>query len=394
MPTSSRFDPERSARLDAFLSSLFALPEGDRSAYARQHFAFIDEVTPFDVLGLRRFQNADAARVEAIREEAGKLVHLLRRGLVRHPWNRTIHPALVALRKENGDVTAAVLALAPLFAKLKDPQVRTALAARIRAFSTLERKFRKAELLLHPALDVHLPSPIPLKVLWALHDDIRAVVRTLAEALEAAVVDQDRLAVLVGRFHYDITGLVEKEELILYPAAADLLSIDAWDALGAEMPGFGFAFGADPVLVAAPLKTIRPMPGIFQSRTGRLDFDQLALVLGALPLELTFIDEQDVTRYYNDTRDKIFARTSQIIDRPVMNCHPEKVVKSVERMLAAFKAGTSSKAEMWIDLHGRFVHIVYVALRDAAGTYRGTLEIIQDATHLRSLEGTNQELTY
>ncbi|MDP3130199.1 MAG: hemerythrin domain-containing protein, partial [Bacillota bacterium] len=246
MSPSSQFQLERIAMLDAFLTTLFDIPETDRSAYARKHFALIDEVTPFDVLGLNRFKQADAAGVEAIRKQAGKLVHILRRGLLRYSWNREIHPALIAFRKENGDVTAAVLALAPLFAKLHDPHTRTLLAARIRAFSTLERKFRKAELLLHPAIDAHLPSPIPLKVLWALHDDIRAVVRELPEALEAEPVDAERLAELVGRFHYDVTGLVEKEELILYPAAAELLSAAEWDAIGREAPGFGYAFGADP----------------------------------------------------------------------------------------------------------------------------------------------------
>ncbi|MCK7490779.1 MAG: PAS domain-containing protein [Comamonadaceae bacterium] len=366
MPTSSRFDPERIALLDAFLSTLFDIPETDRSAYARTRFAFLDAVTPFDVLGLNRFRNAGAAEVEAIREEAGKLVHVLRRGLVRFPWNREVHPALVALRKENGDVTAAVLALAPLFSKLKDAKTRIALAARIRAFATLERKFRKAELLLHPALDPHLPSPIPLKVLWALHDDIRAVVRELPVALEAGsgrrrTAGRTRRPVPLRRHRPRRKGRTDPLPRRRGPLDPGSLGI----ASTPRCPGSGSRSAPIRYPVSAPVNPIHPASGTFECRTGRLDFDQLSLILGALPVELTFIDEHDVTRYYNDTKEKMFARTPQILGRPIMNCHPGKVVKSVEGMLSAFKAGKADRAEMWIDLHGRFVHIVYAALRDA-----------------------------
>ncbi|MFA5006480.1 MAG: PAS domain-containing protein [Candidatus Izemoplasmatales bacterium] len=388
MTPSPLFDPRRSAVLDRAVADVLDDPGADKSAAARRHRTAFDAATPFDVLGMTRFASVGSGGAEAILGEAGKLIHLFRNGLSVYPWNREVHPALVALRQENDDVLAAIRTLSQLFSALDDPASRRTLAEWIGRFEELERKFRKAELLLHPALDAHLPSPVPLKVMWMLHDEIRAARAELASALSAPDPDPANLSLLAGRFHYDVVGLTEKEELILYPAAATLLSPAEWYGIGKEAAGFGFAFGADPAVVETTAGAIPA--GVFSVRTGTLGFDQLALVLDALPLEITFIDEHDVTRYYNGGKTKIFMRTPQILGRPVYNCHPEKSVPVVRGMLQSFKEGRRDAAELWIELKGRFVHIVYRALRDASGAYRGTIEIVQDLTHERSLTGTRE----
>jgi DUF438 domain-containing protein len=90
----------------------------------------------------------------------------------------------------------------------------------------------------------------------------------------------------------------------------------------------------------------------------------------------------------------VFARSRAIIGREVKHCHPPKSVHVVERILEDFKAGRQSVAEFWIELHGKFVHIRYFAVRDAAGAYLGTLEVTQDLTRLRALQGERRLLAY
>ena len=390
MVPSPLFDPRRSEALDRAVAAVLDDPAADKSAAARLHRATFDAATPFDVLGMTRFAETARGSADRILGEAGKLMHLLKNGLSAYVWVKDVHPALVAFRKENAAVLAAVGALSPYFSALGDPAARRTLAERIDDFAGLERKMRKAELLLHPALDAHLPSPVPLKVLWSLHDEIRAARTELAAALAESDPDRAELGLLAGRFHYDVVGLVEKEELILYPAAAVLLGKEEWDGIGREAVGFGFSFGAEPAAVAS--RTAAMPAGVFSSATGSLDFAQLTLLLDALPLEITFIDDMDVTRYYNRTATKIFARTPQIIGRPVVNCHPEKSVPVVRRMLASFRSGKADAAELWTEVRGRFVHVVYRALRDAEGVYRGTIETVQDLTHERSLTGTRESI--
>jgi len=128
--------------------------------------------------------------------------------------------------------------------------------------------------------------------------------------------------------------------------------------------------------------------------TGALTAEQIDLMLRHLPVDISFVDETDTVVYYSGTPERIFPRTPGVIGRKVQNCHPPKSVDVVERILKAFKAGERDAAEFWIELRGRFVHIRYFALRDKAGTYRGTLEVTQDATAVRGLRGERRLLDW
>ena len=120
---------------------------------------------------------------------------------------------------------------------------------------------------------------------------------------------------------------------------------------------------------------------------GALTAEQIDIMLKTLPVDLSFIDENDTVVYYSATKDRIFARTPAVIGRKVQNCHPAKSVSTVEAILEAFKAGTKNSAEFWIELDGKFILIRYFALRDGKGAYKGCLEVSQDATWIRGLKG-------
>jgi len=120
---------------------------------------------------------------------------------------------------------------------------------------------------------------------------------------------------------------------------------------------------------------------------GALTAEQIDIMLKTLPVDLSFIDENDSVVYYSATKDRIFARTPAVIGRKVQNCHPAKSVSTVEAILEAFKAGTKNSAEFWIELDGKFILIRYFALRDGKGAYKGCLEVSQDATWIRGLKG-------
>jgi DUF438 domain-containing protein len=127
---------------------------------------------------------------------------------------------------------------------------------------------------------------------------------------------------------------------------------------------------------------------------GSLGPEQVNLVLKHLPFDLSFVDENDTVVYYSATPDRIFTRTPAVIGRRVQNCHPAASVDVVNRILAAFRAGEKSSARFWIELQGRFILITYFAVRDGAGTYRGCLEVSQDATEIRGLKGQKRLLDW
>ena len=97
-------------------------------------------------------------------------------------------------------------------------------------------------------------------------------------------------------------------------------------------------------------------------------------------------------RFFSQTRERIFPRSPAIIGRKVQNCHPPQSVDRVQRILNDFRAGERDVAEFWISMQGMFIHIRYFALRDAAGAYRGTIEVTQNIAPLRALEGERRLL--
>lgn len=104
-------------------------------------------------------------------------------------------------------------------------------------------------------------------------------------------------------------------------------------------------------------------------------------------------DADDKVRYFShENREKIFARTRGAIGVDVRNCHPQKSLPMVERIIADFKAGRREVAEFWIDFAGRKVHIRYWPVRGPSGEYLGTLETVQDVTRIRTLEGQRRLL--
>ncbi|GAG34056.1 unnamed protein product, partial [marine sediment metagenome] len=137
-----------------------------------------------------------------------------------------------------------------------------------------------------------------------------------------------------------------------------------------------------------------PKGGALVFPTGSLTFEQLRGLFAALPVDLTFVDADDRVAYFSEGADRVFARSKAIIGRKVQHCHPPGSVGIVEKILADFRARRQDVAEFWIELHGKFVHIRYFAVRDEQGEYLGTLEVTQDAAHVRSLTGERRLLEY
>ena len=117
-------------------------------------------------------------------------------------------------------------------------------------------------------------------------------------------------------------------------------------------------------------------------------------MLKHLPVDLTFVDEQDRVRYYSGGAERIFPRSPGIIGRSVQNCHPPKSLDVVNRIVAAFKDGSQDEASFWIWLGGKLVYIRYFAVRDEAGAYIGTVEVSQDVTAIHALQGERRLLDW
>jgi DUF438 domain-containing protein len=263
----------------------------------------------------------------------------------------------------------------------------------------VEKHYLKKENQLFPLLEAKGVSG-PSKVMWAIHDDIRAQLREFRQLLGG---NRPEDVVRLGRkLSEAMTEMIYKEEKILFPLSRERLDERDWAAVKKGEEDIGYAWvtpgrdwklggeaGSSPE--SAPAS---PTTSALDLDTGRLTSEQVNLLLRHLPLDVTFVDENDTVRYYSATRERIFPRSPGVIGRKVQNCHPPSSVRVVTRLLESFRSGRRDVAEFWIEPEGRFIHIRYFAVRDQAGRYKGCLEVSQDIAALRTLSGEKKLLDW
>jgi DUF438 domain-containing protein len=261
----------------------------------------------------------------------------------------------------------------------------------------IENHYQHKENQLFPLLERHGVTG-PTQVMWGVHDQIRAALKAAREA--ARRQDSRAFAAAAPALARDLVEMVYKEEKILLPMAMETLSEEEWAEVrrGEDVLGYALAQPAAPWPVGSAARAVatgatdaaRPL----DLATGALTLEQVNLMLTHLPVDISFVDETDTVRYYSEGRERIFPRSPGVIGRRVQKCHPPKSVHTVEAILAAFRAGTKDVAEFWIEMQGRFIHIRYYAMRDGAGAYRGCLEVSQDVTAIRALQGERRLLDW
>lgn len=248
---------------------------------------------------------------------------------------------------------------------------------------------------LFPLLEQHNLAA-PGKVMWEVHDDIRRQFRLAQELLAGTerIAARKALLDLVAA----VDDMIQKEERILFPMALQVLSDNDWRRCRVGEEEIGYAFGVTPgvewTVDAAATEKNGPATGLIDLATGQLPAETIDALLCNLPVDISFVDTDDKVAYYSDSSHRIFPRSPGVIGRDVKNCHPPKSLHMVTEILEAFKRGERNKAEFWLELGGKFIYIQYLALRNKQGTYLGCLEVGQDATHVRSLQGQRRLLEW
>lgn len=135
-------------------------------------------------------------------------------------------------------------------------------------------------------------------------------------------------------------------------------------------------------------------PDTVQFDFGGLHQTILNFLLNTVPIEITFIDENDTVQYFNNPAKMIFIRTKGIVGMKVQNCHPAKSLDTVNKIIKSFKSAKKNVAEFWINSHGRMIYIRFFAVRDTGGKYLGTVEVVQDVTEIQGLRGERRLLDW
>lgn len=258
----------------------------------------------------------------------------------------------------------------------------------------IDKHFARKENQLFPIIETKGVTG-PSKVMWALHDDIRAFIKDVRKR----VIDNKMETVAIEALVKMVNDMIYKEEHILFPMALETLSEDEWAKVRKGEEEIGFAWIKPeaewkPAAESFQQALLAEKVGSLNLDTGQLTAEQVNLVMTHLPVDISFVNENDEVAYYSASPERIFPRSPGVIGRKVQNCHPPKSVGMVEKILSEFKAGSKSVADFWIQMQGKFILIKYFAVRDAEGKYRGCLEVSQDVTEIRKLEGQKRLLDW
>ncbi len=271
--------------------------------------------------------------------------------------------------------------------------------------TTIEKRFSRKENQLFPYLEKHGWEG-PSQGMWSFHDNLRDQIRLLntynSERNTQKIVDN--IPYLVE----GIKRLLTIEDMKLFPNSMELLSEDEWKEFyqGDEEIGWMLLEKPLPYPAIEQETYVHPsedftqrdlsfsLENTFHYDEGYMTPEQVNLLLRFLPVDITFVDENDKVIFYNRGDDRVFPRSKGIIGREVRFCHPPKSVDMVLRIVAEFKAGTKDVAEFWFNFRGRIIHIRYFAIRDNDKKYRGVIEMSQDVTDIQKLEGEKRLLDW
>ncbi|MFP5519769.1 MAG: DUF438 domain-containing protein [Bdellovibrionia bacterium] len=235
----------------------------------------------------------------------------------------------------------------------------------------------------------------PSHGMWSFHDQIRQQIRDIRTLLDNHQFQE--LPVKLQFLLSEMKRMIQIEEMRLFPISLDILDDEDWKlaALGEEEIGWMHKSKEEQgALKATTQDTALFIEGMLKMNEGLLNLEQINLMLQCMPFDLTFVDENDKVLFYNRGEDRVFPRSAGVIGREVRFCHPPKSVGTVLQILEEFKAGRQNTAEFWINYRGRTIHIRYFAVRDNQKIYRGVIEVSQDITEIKNIQGERRLLEW
>lgn len=309
--------------------------------------------------------------------------------------NRKVEEVLTRLKEW-------ILAI-PAIEKSDLPAFLLALKQHLNALSDLDKHYKRKEYLLFPFLEKNEITGPP-KVMWGKHDEIRELLKAAHESSYAPISEVAELSsvatLVLEPLITLIEGMIMKEEQILLPMCLETLTEEDWFKVYQETTEFGYCL-YDPQTEWKPSEKAQTATAEYiqadaiRLSSGAFDMEELEALFLHLPIDLTFVDKNDKVRFFSHSPKRVFERNRSIIGRDVRMCHPPGSVHIVEQIINDFKTGKENKATFWLsNFKGRFIVIEYTAVRSKEGAYLGVLEVTQDITALRSLEGDQRLLSY
>ena len=378
---------------------MLRLHQGEKEEIIQEEFNhYFDSISPYEIQVMERNLMQEGITYEEIMRlckiHASLMSAKVEAGEEMPDFEKEGHPVMV-LKKENLALRGAIDRIERLlqaYVSSKDEDLLKGLKRQISLLDQFENHYLRKEYALFPIMESK-GITAPPKVMWGVHDEIREIYKNFKQAFDEQaddVMDQFLAA------KEELLEMIFKEENILIPMVAQAFHVDDWEKMAQDTPQYGYCIVTPEAewKVEKKASTVQSKEEIQETgdiplSTGSLSLEQLDLLLNLLPMELSFVDKDNIVKYYNEGNgeEKIFKRTKSAIGRDVINCHPPKSHAIVKQLFEQLRSGQKEKEEMWFKKEDKMIHVTYHAVRNAQGEYMGVLEYVQNiAPYVKNFE--------
>jgi hypothetical protein len=368
--------------------------------YVKANMETIEAIMPSDVIRLVHLLVEKGYAMEELKKHIAKLLNLFYKALNNYPIEPLEEGSLLHILQQNNEVMeqrlkAMKLAIKAINQGELEISKLESLASDFEQLQVYSQYFILKENLLFPVIEKHWPDYKCVQIMWSIHDDIRRYLKEIPQLLRTKDMDLDRFNLISSRLYFDVNAIQFRDNRILFPHLALTITKEEMQQLLHESADFEFPFvAAEPSKMNSAKESKPRIEGEVDLGSGSLNVEQLIMIFNHLPVDMTYVDEHDKVKFFSTPKHRIFPRSNAIIGRDVQNCHPPESVHIVEEIVKAFKKGEKDEAAFWIKMGPHFVLIKYFAVRNAQGEYRGVLEVSQEVSDIRALQGEQRLLDW
>ncbi|NLN48933.1 MAG: DUF438 domain-containing protein [Clostridiales bacterium] len=391
-------DAQRIDKLTEYVQGV--LDGKDGTMLYKKYYDDIEKVTPGETFEVF-FQHLKRGLMpKDILKILDKVIHVFNISLSEFSWDKPLKDSFPdTLMKENRALVNKLENIKEIIKRKDFKNNKTELLKRIEELQDFNPHYLKKENILFPYLEKKMEKFEGLKIMWSLHDEARAALKETIDSLRPDETDETKFNIAVGNLFFILYGLVYKEEMILLPAAMEVIKEEEWISMKEQSYEYAFPFIDKPQNIEKDEKVgdITVKEGetfIIKSETGELSFEQVLLLFNSLPVDLSYVDENNKLKFFTRPKDRIFPRSPASIGRNVENCHPAESVHVVSEIIEEFRQGRKDEATFWIQMKEKTILIQYFAVRNSPGEYKGVLEVSQDITGIKKLEGERRLLQW
>ncbi|MDF2676085.1 MAG: putative sensor protein [Bacillota bacterium] len=354
----------------------------------------IENVKPQEVFEIFYSLLDEGSTPEEILVFLDKVINAFYKSLLNYGWEKPKNDDfLLDLLNENEALVKKTDEIKIIMKETNLELKKEKLLPKIKELLEFNDHYLKKENILFPYMEKAMTKFQGLSIMWSLHDLVRKEIKNTIEILNDVSSDEQRVNISIANLFFGILGIKKKEELILFPSASEVLSDDDWYEMHKQSLEYEFPFiNKHKELLEEKVDIFENSK--FKTETGELNFEEIQMIFNALPVDMTFVDENNKVRYFTRPKDRIFPRSPAVIGRDVKNCHPPQSVHIVEEIIESFKNKEENTAKFWINVKGKLILIQYFALRDNDGNYKGILEVSQDITEIKELNGERRLLKW